>query len=166
MSKPPLPSEVNPNKEDVFYFSHVDELPITSDGIRKATRKDRVFSRLHDFIANGLQNYLTQSESVVKPYFVHRNELSVDKGCVMWGARVVVPEKFREQLLEELHDQHLGMSLTKSLVRSYLWWPGLDKEIERVAGCNTCHVVGKNQAKTPTCTSLEMAGQSLAKVAC
>jgi len=51
----------------------------------------------------------------------------------------VIPLKFRQRCLEELHASHLGVVKTKSLARSLLWWPGLDKDIERmIKHCATC----------------------------
>ena len=54
----------------------------------------------------------------------------------MWGIRVIVPPKHGPQVLEELHQGHLGMVKVKALARSYIWWPEIDKEIEETA--KTC----------------------------
>ena len=54
----------------------------------------------------------------------------------------MIPLKLRSKLIDELHHDHPGMSRMKSVARSYMWWPGLDKQIEqRVRGCVSCQAV-------------------------
>ena len=55
-------------------------------------------------------------------------------GCLLWGQRVIIPQKFREMLLAELHINHIEMSRMKALARSYMWRPQLNSDIEE-----TCH---------------------------
>lgn len=63
----------------------------------------------------------------------------LEDGCVLWGSRVVVLEKYRDRILEELYDCYLGMCRMKVLVRSYVWWFGLDEDVEdRVRYCMEC----------------------------
>lgn len=59
-----------------------------------------------------------------------RLELSVYKGCILWGNRVVIPTSLRKQLLQYLHANHPGIVGTKATARSYAWWPRIDQEIE------------------------------------
>ncbi|XP_015281060.1 PREDICTED: uncharacterized protein K02A2.6-like [Gekko japonicus] len=76
------------------------------------------------------------------PYKSRQNELSISKGCLLWGNRVVVPAQLRKRVLESLHEGHPGMVHTKALARGYVWWPGLDKEIEEwVRVCSKCQQV-------------------------
>ena len=52
------------------------------------------------------------------------------------------PEKLREQLLNQIHTEHPGISKMKALARSYMWWPTLDKEIKtKVSACEVCKSV-------------------------
>ena len=56
----------------------------------------------------------------------------------------------RDTLLDELHDTHPGIVKMKAVARSYLWWPGLDREIEmRVKGCNICQIYNKQPPVSP-----------------
>ena len=73
------------------------------------------------------------------PYYHRRTELSLQDGCVLWGARVLIPAPGRAGILQELHMNHPGMSCMKAIPRSYVYWPGIDKDIERlVSDCATC----------------------------
>ena len=80
-----------------------------------------------------------KSSDDIKSYRQKQYELTVEDGCLMWGHRVVIPQVLREKLLQELHDAHMGVVRMKCLARSYIWWPGLDRDIESLAKkCETC----------------------------
>ncbi len=54
-------------------------------------------------------------------------------GMHFWGSRIIVPPQGREKILTELHQGHPGMARMKALARSFVWWPGIDKDLENSA---------------------------------
>ena len=118
--------------------------------IATETRKDNVLSQVLDYTRYGWPENPDAITSSLKPYYDKRWELGVNQGCVNWGIRVLVPSKLRQKLLEELHESHVGIVRMKNLARSYFWWPGLDKEIEKTAnGCVNCQLVQKKPGFAP-----------------
>lgn len=68
----------------------------------------------------------------------------------MWGYRVFILSSLRKELLAQVHKTHLGIVKTKSLLRSYVWWPGMDVDIEHlVQGCEPCIMKLPNPPKKP-----------------
>ena len=62
----------------------------------------------------------------------------------------MVPHERCQQLLQELHEAHPGISRTKSLVRLYTWWPGLDQDIKwLVQYCHVCQVNSNTPPSAP-----------------
>ncbi|KAJ8351944.1 hypothetical protein SKAU_G00234200 [Synaphobranchus kaupii] len=60
------------------------------------------------------------------------------------------PSKLRTSVLENLHEGHLGTVKMKSLARSYIWWPGIDKQIEDLTkSCSGCHRVQNAPPQAP-----------------
>ena len=58
---------------------------------------------------------------------------------MFWGICVLIPEKLRRPVLEMLLEGHLGIARMKSLARSYLWWPRLDGDLEKLGkACVQC----------------------------
>ena len=85
------------------------------------------------------------SGSHLVPFKTRQDELSTQQGCILWGAQVIVPPSLQENVLQELHDTHLGISRMKALARSYVWWPNIDSHIERtVSSCSTCQSMRSN----------------------
>ena len=63
---------------------------------------------------------------------------------------VVISAQGQKAVLRELHSAHPGMTTMKSLARMYLWWPGLDKDIEEsVHSCNECQLNQSNPPAAP-----------------
>ena len=55
---------------------------------------------------------------------------------ILWRSRIVIPPQGHSMVLS---DTHQGSSKMKALRRSYVWWPGMDAEIENlVKSCSTC----------------------------
>ena len=130
------PSETPP--ELVLLMEHLSDSPLTQQQIRLYTRRDPLLAQVLQYLRSGWPD---QSDPKLKPFVVRKEELSLLDGCILWGSRVVVPSKATATVLQELHEGHPGMTRMKSLARMYVWWPGMDKDIEKsVASCTQCQL--------------------------
>ncbi|XP_064651966.1 uncharacterized protein K02A2.6-like [Lineus longissimus] len=135
-------------ERQVNYFSLADELLVAARDIAEETRNDPVLSRVFLYVLNGWPRELPDSS--LQPYWNRREELSVDQGCILWGLRIVIPLKYRQRLLSELHHEHWGVVKMKAMARGYLWFPGLDQDIETlVNACDACLAMKDKPAPAP-----------------
>ena len=123
---------------DIFHSEVIQKLPISKFDIARLTRTDKTLSSVFECLKSGWPESCSR-DSDLYPYFNRRNELSLFQGCIMWGQRVVVPKAHQKAVLNELHEGHLGLVKMKSLSRGYVWWPGLDQDLEALTkSCVGC----------------------------
>lgn len=146
LSRLPMPAKstgIDISTNLINMFKDDQEIPISHEDVAKQTKLDLVLTKVKELILTGWSNSVKNIN--FQPFFNRRHELSVEKGCVVWGNRVVIPLILQRNILELLHQQHPGMVRMKQLARSYLWWPGLDKEIEdEVRQCEQCQRYQRN----------------------
>lgn len=132
----------NEDQLESSYINYVDYENVAQldfKQIASETRRDPTMARVLQAVMDGTVDKLI--ESGFETFRKKGNELSVDSGCVLWGYRAVIPEKFRKRILSELHRSHLGVVKTKSLARSYIWWPKMDSDIENMVNkCHSCQI--------------------------
>ena len=85
------------------------------------------------------QGWLHKCDSSLSPFSSRSTELLVLDGCILWGSRVIIPPQGQQAVIQELHSAHPGMTRMQALARMYVWWPGLERDIEEaVRLCNEC----------------------------
>ncbi len=120
----------------VHLVCHLSTTAMNPSDIKTWTDKDPVLSQVRKYLHHGWSNKKPSND--LKPYKSRKNELNLMEGCVLWGVRVIVPPQGRRLVLQELHDTCLGVS---ALARIFVWWPGMDSEIEDVVkSCSSCQV--------------------------
>ena len=93
-----MPESVPVPGETILLMEHLEGTPVHSGHIKEWTKRDPVLSQVLRFI---LEGWPTKNNSEgLNPYFTKRSELSVEDGCVLWGARVVVPPQGRSKILK------------------------------------------------------------------
>ena len=80
-----------------------------------------------------------ESDQSTQQYHRVRDELNIHDGCIMRGCRINLPEPGQATMLKLLHSSHSDVVKMKTLARSYIWWPDIDVQIERIAQhCGQC----------------------------
>ena len=151
LSRLPLPIKdegESLSEVSVFNVSQINTLSVSVVGMCKATRSDPILSKVYYHLQKG---WPKQCPEVLKPYYACRNELSIEEGCILWGVRVLVPKKLQSNVLEMLHEGHMGIVKVKQLARSYVLWPCIDNEIEKlIKSCKSC----QQEQRVPTAVPL------------
>ena len=86
----------------------------------------------------------------LKPYQQIHTELSVSHGIIVRGHRIVIPKSLRERVLSLAHTGHQGIAKNKQLLRTKVWWPGIDKDVESlVKSCVPCQATTRPTNPSP-----------------
>jgi transposase InsO family protein len=131
------PSDIEQTTEIVLFTDQLDDPPCTATEIRKETARDPLLSQIVTAVRSGV--WPTPLPGNLTPFYKKRDELAMTNDTLMWGQRVVIPQKLQSQVKTELHSGHFGSGHMKALARSYVWWPNMDDELEaEVAACQVC----------------------------
>ena len=152
LSRAPAPSSdmlVSPTTEDAE--THVNivtaSLP-TSDvmlqQIVMETVKDPLLQKVSHHIQNGW------SRGVCPGFYLVHADLCVANGLVLGQNRIVIPQSMHQDMLQRIHEGHLGVEKWKRRAREAVYWPGINKDIqEMIQKSETCLKHHYKQAKEP-----------------
>ena len=111
--KTSLEQEAPRPPELVHLVEFLDSTPLFCTQVRVWTDHDSTLSRVRKWVQEEWPAQVCTDEQF-QPYVRRKDELSTEEGCVLWGNQLVLPMRGRKS----------------SLARGYMWWPGMDKEIE------------------------------------
>ncbi|KAI8519529.1 hypothetical protein Bbelb_027860 [Branchiostoma belcheri] len=118
--------------------------------------KDQELQLLAEAVTQGWPQKRNEIPPEIQGYWTIRDDISVEDGVLLAGSRIIIPKSMRPEILQKIHEGHLGMEKSKLRAKAAVYWVGLYKEIERMTqSCRTCQKYQNSQQKeemTPTTT--------------
>lgn len=135
LSRLPLPStetEVDGGSINMLKLNTESKLPISVETVKQYTQNDETLRQICEYVHSGWPEKVPDK---IKHYFLKRNSIASEDGCLFYGERILIPFSLRKQVLELLHEAHVGIVRSKAVARTYVWWPGIDIDIENWSKC-------------------------------
>ncbi|XP_026050672.1 uncharacterized protein K02A2.6-like [Astatotilapia calliptera] len=112
--------------------------------IVQETTKDSVLQKVSHLIQNGW------SKGVCPGFYSVRADLCMANGLVLRQNQIVIPQSMRKDMLQRIHEGHLGVEKCKRRAREAVYWPGINRDIEEmIQKCETCLKHHYKQTKEP-----------------
>ena len=125
------------------------QLPLSLEEIKDATLQDATLQTVAKLISTGrwhaikeLADSEAHSEDLINFHNV-KDDLCVkdEHNIILKGTQLVIQAKLRKRVVQLAHEGHQGITKTKAFIRSQVWFPGMDKAVEReVESCIPCQV--------------------------
>ena len=85
------------------------------------------------FIITSWPNSKDEVSKELKPYWSYRDELVVIDGMVLKGRHIIIPNSLKQQVLDQLHINHMGIEKMKLLACECIYWHSINTNIERTS---------------------------------
>ena len=146
LSRMPLPQSSNIHEpyDMVFAIDSLENLSIDSQLIEKETDSDPILVELKNVLKAGQK---IDNDSPLKMYKNYVSKMSILHGCIMYANRVLIPMSLRKKVMDLIHEGHPGIVAMKNIARSLIWFPEIDRKIERFV--RMCHECQMNRAVPP-----------------
>ncbi|BES89748.1 Hypothetical Protein NTJ_02555 [Nesidiocoris tenuis] len=129
------------------HFLH--ESNLTNSRLKHLSWRDETLKTIFQLHERGWPPKRNLDDSII-PFYEKRDELSIENGVLLWQNRLVIPKSLQTCVLQKLHEGHPGIVAMKSLARIYIWWPGIDRQIETYVGqCSDCQKSQSDSPETP-----------------
>ncbi|XP_064619501.1 uncharacterized protein K02A2.6-like [Lineus longissimus] len=157
LSRAPQPSKPEDTELDreLNYQVHMicATLPFSAKKLasfRHEVKSDAELQQLKTTIVAGWPRHKNDAPFCVRQYWQFRDELSVCDNLLLRGERVIIPQKFRKEMLERIHEGYLGRDKCLSRAKAAMFWVGMATEIKNcVEKCAICLKFQSRQQKEP-----------------
>ncbi|KAK3093815.1 hypothetical protein FSP39_020533 [Pinctada imbricata] len=133
--------------DEYVYFAAKEATPdaMTTREIERVSENDPELIDVRCRLLDGKWDNLKYKE-----YLFVKSELCAIGQLVLRGTRIVIPSELRGQVLELGHEGHPSIVGMKQRLRHNVWWPGIDKDIEKhCKNCYGCQLVGQPSKPEP-----------------
>ena len=140
-----------------FVATMATPIALTIQDVQIATKDDPTLQVVIDLVRTGQWHNIEAYEmsrdvnySELLTYRTVQAELAVagSDDIVLRDHRIVIPKSLQQRAVDLAHEGHQGISKTKGLMRTKVWFPGMDKLIKTIQKCIVCQV-------NTTCTTKE-----------
>ncbi|KAI8517626.1 hypothetical protein Bbelb_036430 [Branchiostoma belcheri] len=122
--------------------------------IQEETSKDEELQTLAQTITRGWPEKRSEVQPLIREYWTIRDDISIENGVLLAGSRIIIPKSLQKEVLQTIHEGHMGEEKCKLRAKSAVYWIGMYKEIEKIVQtCRTCQKYQNSQQKeemTPT----------------
>ena len=74
------------------------------------------------------------------PYYAHCDFLTVEYGHILCGEALIIPPTERENVLQAIHEGHLGITKCQYYAQQCVCWPKINSDNKcKIETCVTCH---------------------------
>ena len=138
---------------EVMVCTLATNLPVSASklaDIREATEEDPALQMLARTIKAGWPRYMKSCAQEIRQYWHQKEEIHSADGLLLLGERIIIPATLRQEMLQRIHEGHLGAEKCKARARSVMYWPAMSDDIDDiVARCDTCLKFRRNTQKQP-----------------
>ena len=129
------------DETDAYLQVTIQALPATEsrlEEIRKRQKEDKVCRQIAKYCQRGWP-CISKIPQALKKFYPVAAELSVHKGLLLRGCRLVIPVSMQSDILNKLHVGHQGIRKCRERAKQAVWWPGISKQLEKlVSECPNC----------------------------
>lgn len=118
--------------------------------MKSETAQDETLQELLKVFKSGWPSHRSKVPSLITHYWQSRGEVHEVEGLLFPGEKLIIPQGMRQDVLNCIHDSHLGIEKCESRARAVVYWPGMSAAIEKmVAKCSICLRHQRENQKEP-----------------
>ncbi|KAK7094703.1 hypothetical protein V1264_006216 [Littorina saxatilis] len=142
--------------EEFVNFTAMSSTPdaITLEDVQTATANDPVLQAIMKCVNSG--RWHENTHGIAKETFTcFRNIkdslcVNAQQNILLKGSQLVIPSSLQARVVDLAHEGHHGMNKTKALLRSKVWFPGINAAVESaVRSCIPCQANNNRREHQP-----------------
>ncbi len=120
------------------------------DQIREYNNGNADMILLRETIIEGWPENFRDVPRAIKPYYSMRDELTIENDVILKGKRVLIPPHMQEDIINRIHEGHMGIVKCKLRAKDSVYWIGINQQIEdKIHNCHQCQKYQRSQVKEP-----------------
>ena len=140
-------------ESQIFVNAVIQSLPATEECLQQSKefqKRDVTCIQLRQYCQFGWPEVLSKDIQLFQSVAA---ELSVENELLLKGSRILIPTELRSEMLDKLHEGHLGIMKCCARARQSVWWPGISQYLAgKVKNCVECtkNQIQRSEPMLPT----------------